>query len=316
MIQQDCPGIVIPSAVEPGDSIAIVSPAGIVKEEFIDGAVAYLTACGFHPVVMPSAKGPAEGSYSATLQARLSDLRLAIQNPQIKAILCSRGGYGCIHLLPHLSPRLIAANPKWLIGFSDVSALHALWLHSGVASIHGPMAKHLSTGGADDPYSAALVEMLRNTGRFDISVSAHQFNRDGNAAGELRGGNLAVLNSLADTPYDIFCFDDGEDIVLFLEDIGERIYEVERMITRLILSGAIYRLRGLVIGQFTEYGPDRNFDKMEQMIDSLLRKAGLRDIPVAFNFPTGHVDDNYPLTEGRRVSLEVRDAYTRLRTIG
>lgn len=306
---------ITPPSLQPGDTIAIISPATIVKEEYIDGAVACLHKIGYNPVVLQYAKGPADGSYASSFANRLQDLKNALHNPEFKAIFCARGGYGCTHLLPHFSFSEISKNPKWLVGFSDISALHALWLNAGVKSIHGPMAKHLANTGTENPFSAALFRMLGNGGNFDIAVPSNPFNRQGEAEGVLRGGNLAVLNSLAATPYDILDVREGEEVILFIEDISEAIYAVERMLTRLLLSGTLHKLKGLIFGHFTEYKPDRNFETMEEMASSFLEKCGIRNLPVAFAFPTGHIDNNYPLTEGALVRMEVHKDFTRLQTL-
>lgn len=308
--------MIYPSRLRQGDGIAIVSPASTVKEEYIDGAARLLSEAGYRPVVMPHAKGPASGSYAASEEGRTSDLLAALTDPGIKAILCARGGYGCVHLLPHIPPATVRANPKWLIGYSDVSALHALWLKSGVASIHGPMAKHLSEEGRSHHATAHLLRLLSESPEMDYRSEANPYNRTGQATGRLAGGNLAVLNGLSATEFDILGSNDDKDgRIIFVEDISEPIYAVERMLTRLWLSGALKRARGLIFGRFTEYRPDRNFKSMEEMADSFLRRAGISDIPVVFGFPTGHVADNLPLVEGAMVALTAGPDGGRLRTL-
>lgn len=304
--------IVFPAPLAPGAGIALLSPASEVKREYIDGAVAMLRSAGFSPIVMPSALGPADGSYAASLEVRLEDMRRALSDPEVKCIMCGRGGYGCVHLLPYLSERMVKENPKWLVGFSDVSALHALWLKAGVASVHASMARHLALFPVDDPATSELLSILRREGLPDYSVAPYPDNIPGEASGVLKGGNLAVLNSLAATPFDILDIRAGEDVILFIEDVSEPIYAVERMLMRLWLSGALSRVRGLVVGRFTEYRPDRNFDDMESMITALLKRCGLSSIPVAFNFPVGHFDGNLPLVEGARTHLSVTESCVRL----
>lgn len=303
-----------PSRLKPGDTVAIVSPATVVKEEFIEGAASFLQKEGYVPLVMPSAMGPAAGSFAASHESRRKDLIDAVENPEVGAILCARGGYGCVHLIADpLLAKTIAANPKWLIGFSDVSALHALWHSCGVASIHGPMAKHIATEAPDDPCTGELLRLISGNAAMDYTfLSFSPYNRPGKACGELRGGNLAVLNGLADTRFDMLAVDDEEDVILFIEDISEAIYAVERMLMRLHLSGTLSRLRGLIVGQFTEYRPDKNFETMEAMIDSLLTRYGISGMPVTFNFPIGHVRANYPLVEGAQVELTVTPEYVKL----
>lgn len=306
-----------PAPLKKGDRIALISPASAVKEEYVLGAMERIVEQGYEPVLMKYALGHESGTFSATKGDRLMDLFEALEDPNNKAILCNRGGYGCSQLLANLSYGVVSRNPKWLIGFSDVSALHALMYFSGIASIHGPMAKHIATMGSDDPCTTALFNMLGNGGRFDYITPSHEYNRLGKSTGILRGGNLAVLNDLANTPYDMLRrTGPEEDIIIFLEDISEPIYKVNRILWRLLLSGVLADVKGIIFGQFTEYKPDKNFSTMEDMIhDFIIHSIVPERIPVVYNFPVGHTDYNLPLTEGAKVELEVTDSEVRLRSI-
>ena len=308
-------GIKYPEPLKKGDKIALISPASAVKKEYVDGATERLKERGYEPVLMPHALDHVDGSFASSRKERLSDLLQAIENPEFKAIFCTRGGYGCCQLLMDLSPEFISRHPKWIIGFSDISALHALWYHSGVASIHGPMAKHLATMPEDDPCTLALFDILENGCRFDYTVSPHANNRHGFAKGVLRGGNLAVLNDLSATPYDILDIKTDEDVILFLEDISEPIYKVNRMLWRLLNSDSLQRVKGIIFGRFTEYKPDANFSSMEDMIHHFVKASIPDDIPIVYKFPTGHTDINFPLVEGAEVDLEADDLRVRLRTV-
>ena len=307
--------MIFPESLKKGDVVAMVSPATMVKEEYVKGGAAFLEKMGFIPRLMPGVSGPADGSFASSREQRLTDIREALRDPEVKAIFCARGGYGCVHLISEIPMEEVRSNPKWIIGFSDISALHALWFKSGVASLHAPMAKHLTIEPADDVSTTHLFKILTEGAEMDYEVEPHPFNRLGHAEGILRGGNLAVLNGLASTPFDLLDVEEGEDVILFIEDISEAIYAVERMLTRLYLSGSLSRLKGLIVGQFTEYRPDLNHESMEGMIEALLRRYGINDIPVAFNFPVGHVQLNYPMIEGARVMLEVTPEYVRLKTV-
>ncbi len=278
----------------PGDLVAIVSPASAIDPALIDGAAAALRQAGLRVTIAPHAAGTC-GSYSGTEADRLTDLRQALVNPEVKAILCSRGGYGCVHLLDKVEPR-----PVWLIGFSDVSALHALWQHHELCSIHGSMAKELTLSRCPgNEANRRLLDILFGRPLEPIVWDSHPLNRLGNCQGTLRGGNLAVINGLTGTPYDPTAYDDA---ILLIEDIGEPIYKVERMMHQMRLSGALDRLRGLVVGQFTDYRPDRNGETMEQMIARLTEPYPW---PRAFNAPFGHVDHNLPLLLGAPTRLQV-----------
>lgn len=294
-----------PSNLKSGHKIAIISPATIVKPIYIDQAAEALKAEGLKPIIMPHAKGPAKGSYAAADADRLADLLAAISDPEIKAILCARGGYGCNHLLHAIPPQLIADNPKWLIGFSDISALHALWQKAGVISLHAPMAKHLSTLPADHYCTRAMMHILRDSLPTEYMTPSHPLITRGEAQGILAGGNLAVINGLAATPFDpLNLADSSEGLILFIEDIAEKIYAVERMLTRLILAGQLQKCKALIVGHFTEYTPDPNHPDMEHMIRALLDRYDIK-IPVAFGFPAGHTDDNLPLPLGAKASLSI-----------
>lgn len=306
---------VTPAPLRPGDTIAIISPATIVNEEYIAGAAAMLTREGYRVRIMSGANGPSSGSYASSLDVRIADLREALADPEVKCIFCARGGYGCVHLLPLIDPQEIRLNPKWIVGFSDISALHALWLRSGVKSLHSPMAKHLSLLPREDIATSAMLEILGGSRGMDYRVTPHMLNRSGKSTGRLQGGNLAVLNGLAATPYDILDINSGEDVVLFIEDISEAIYAVERMLYRLYLAGVFNRIKGLIIGQFTEYHPDRNFTTMEEMIDAFLKRHNISGFPVAFNFPVGHVDFNLPMIEGDYVEFNVSNDSVTLRSL-
>lgn len=307
--------MVRPPLLREGDRIAIISPATVVRPEYIDGAVDFLIHHGLQAEVMPHAKGAADGSFAASHAERLSDLTEAFSNPDYKAVLCARGGYGCNHLLAEMPPSLLADNPKWLIGFSDVSALHAAANRAGVISLHAPMAKHLATLGPEDPCSLRLVEILKKGLPLSYEVSSHPLNVDGRAEGTLVGGNLAVISGLADTPWDPLRVEGPK--ILFIEDISEAIYAVERMLIRLLMSERIQEVRGIVAGRFTDYRPDKNHPDMETMISHLLMSPVGKKFngPVALGFPAGHVDENLPLPLGADASLTVRPDSVSLRLV-
>lgn len=296
--------IVFPRSLTAGDKVAIISPASPVQEEFIDQAVDYLRVRSFEPVVFPHAKGPKSGSYAADFPGRLDDFIAAYTMPDIKAIVCTRGGYGAVHLLPHIPGNLLRENPKWIVGFSDISALHALSLSQGVASIHGPMTKHFTP---ENPEAEEVMGILKGEGMPEIVTIGDNYlpdNQEGVAEGILIGGNLAVLDGLAATPFDLFVRALDEDAVIFIEDIAEPIYKVERILYRLLMQGVLTKAKGLVIGQFTEYKPDANYSSMEKMISDFLKRNRLTQLPVGYGFPIGHIEGNHPVIEGQRVRLE------------
>lgn len=296
--------MIYPRPLGKGAKVAVISPATVVKAEYVEGACAFLRDRGLEPVVMPHALGPADGTYAASESGRLSDWLTAFQDSEIDAILCTRGGYGCVHLVAQTPLTIVRENPKWVVGFSDVSALHALMWRACVASIHGPMAKHLTLCPGSEA-TAALMHLLEKGLPLEYKVEGDERNQPGSARGRLLGGNMAVLGGLAGTPLDLLSEAGRSGVVLFIEDISEAVYRVERMLWMLHMSGALGRVKGLIVGQFTDYKPDVNFGSVEAMISARLEAWGLSGVPVAFNFPVGHVDYNLPLVEGSLAELEV-----------
>lgn len=287
-----------------GSKVAILSPASIIKPEYVEGACSTLRALGFRPEVMPHTLGEC-GSFAGTREERLQDLRRAMANPEIAAIICSRGGYGCAHLLDDIdADPALWRDPKWLVGFSDISALHALWGRHGLPSVHASMTKHLSLG-PDDPLNRRLFSLLTGRGLPPVEWTAPEeyamANRSGTATGTLRGGNLAVISALIRTPYDPFM----PGSILLIEDIAEPIYKVERIMWQLRMSGLLGQLAGLVIGQFTDYRPSRDHASMEAMLAQFSD-----DIqgPVAFGAPVGHIDANHPVLLNAPATLLVDGA--------
>ena len=296
--------MIYPAPLKKGDKIAIVSPASHIRHEYVDAACRIIEQWGYKPVVGEHCKG-ATGTYSGTVEERLADLRAAFTDKSVKAILCSRGGYGVVQLLEALGTEILRDNPKWVIGFSDISAMHAAMLTAGVMSLHAPMTKQFATLGAKDECVKLLRGIIEGE-KPEYCEPAHLFNRKGIAEGEIVGGNMAVLCGLQGSRYNILT----ADKILFIEDIGEAVYKVERMLYNLRLNGVLQGLRGLIVGRFTEYtNPDSNGENMEQMVSRMVAPYGY---PVAFDFPVGHIDRNLPIIEGAEVRLEVAAAATTL----
>lgn len=285
----------MPEGLKRGDKVAIVSPASKIDGSLIDGAAAQLRSEGFEVEVMPHAKGMS-GSFSGTAQERLADMRRALEDDSVRCILCSRGGYGAVHLLEGLDALPPEAFDKWLVGFSDITALHALWQRKGVASLHGAMTKYIGRGEEFECYGAEM-EILRG-GSPDCRFDVHPLNRPGEGEGLVVGGNMAVMGGLIGTRFDPVC--DGA--ILFVEDIAEPIYKVERMLWQLRLKGVFDRLEGLLVGQFTEYKGSVDHAGMEEMIAAVVDGY---DFPVAMGVPVGHIENNHPLVLNRRAKVAV-----------
>lgn len=296
--------IITPPLLKAGDLIEIVSPASEIDPKLITGAADALSRQGFSVRIAQHAIGHC-GSFSASANDRLSDLRHAFTDPCVKAILCSRGGYGCVHLLEALDALPIADSPKWLIGFSDVSALHALMLSKGIKSVHGSMAKALAQHPANFKPNRALIDLLTLGRMPDLVVDPHPYNHQGEATGTLVGGNLAVIQALISTPFSPF----RPGSILYIEDIAEPIYKIERILYQLRMAGILSSAAGIILGQFTDYHPDRNYVDMYDMIAPMLQ--GL-NCPVAFGFPIGHIEENLPIVNGATATLTVTPHTTAL----
>ncbi len=287
--------IIYPASLADGDKIVFCSPAGPVDAEKVELAAEVLRNEGWRVEIMPHALGK-NGHFSGTDDERFEDLSRALLDPEVKAVICSRGGYGAVHILDRLSQLDLRANAKWIAGFSDISALHALMAVNGIASLHSSMAAAIGLG-YENPDNAELFAILRGA-RPAYTFDGHSNDRCGIATGRLLGGNLAVIAELISTPYDIL----KEDTILFIEDIAEPIYKIERIMYQLRLNGVLPRLKGLVVGQFTDYKPD---DSYENMFDMIRDMTADYSYPVAFDAPIGHVDHNIPLIESATVTLKV-----------
>lgn len=303
--------IQLPPTLKKGDKVLILSPASKIDKRFLKGATERLESWGLM-VELSEHAASSNGYYSSSIKHRLEDLQHALDDPTIKAILCSRGGYGVVHLVGKLDFTLFRQYPKWVIGFSDITILHNMIQHEGFASLHAPMARHLTIEPANDFCTLALKDILfgqftidraksvsPESSGFSYTTSAHKLNHKGSASGTLRGGNLAVAYGLRGTPWDI----PAEGTILFIEDVGERPHAVERMIYNLKLGGVLEKLSGVIIGQFTEYEEKKTLGKeLYGAIADLLKEY---DYPVCFGFEVGHVTRNLPLINGANVTLAV-----------
>ena len=282
--------------------IRILSPASAIDLQWINQAKVRLEQWGFCVSVAAHAYGHL-GRFSATDEERLSDLNAAFADPAIDIILCSRGGYG----LQRILDRIVLPNrPKdqWplVVGFSDVTALHALLSLHGVPSLHANMCKDISLLPDDD---ASLLEERKlltlsphSLLPFSLSPSTmplSHLNRSGEAKGPLIGGNLSVLYGLQGTPYGLnnIINQCSEPPILFIEDICERHYHIDRMLHNLRMSGVFERISGLLVGQFTDCADDSSMGCT--LMESIRQVVEPYAFPVLFDYPAGHIASNYPL---------------------
>ena len=289
-----------------GDTIAIISPSSSTDTTTINGGIRTLESWGYHCVVGPNALNDYHG-FAGTIDERLSDLLWALREPSVKAVMCSRGGDGAAHLLARLSLDTLRQYPKTIIGFSDVTALLCAEARAGVKGIHGSMCWALKTYEGNDTISQTLRRLLQGE-LPTYRVAPHPLDIKGRAEGIVVGGNLSVYNDLAGSDFDPLLLD---DIILFMEDTGEGMSKVDRMLHNLEIRGLLPHLRGIIVGQFNKYKhPENGFQDMYQMLHEYMNHYG---IPVCFDFPVGHAHlRNFPLLTGARATLEVTPEGTTL----
>ncbi len=289
----------LPPFLKSGDKVSLVAPAGAIDPQYVDGAIQTLQSWGLKVKEGAHVRGR-YGRFSGTAEERLMDLQQAMEDPETKAVLCVRGGYGLMQIVDGLNVEGFEIRPKWIIGYSDVTVLHNLCTAISISSLHGIMAKHLTTlSGDSDP-----VKNMKNIlfGRLpEYVLPPHVLNRKGEVKGRLTGGNLTLLSSLRSTPYDLNTYDGNS--ILFIEDIGESSYRIDRMIENLRLSGVLENLSGLIVGQFAECEEDEGMCR--SIYEGIAKAVEEYDYPVCFNFPAGHVENNLPLVMHANVELSI-----------
>ena len=289
-----------------GDTIAIISPSSASDTATINGGIRTLEKWGYHCVIGPNALNDYHG-FAGTIDERLSDLLWALRNPSVKAIMCSRGGDGAAHLLARLSLDTLRQYPKPIIGFSDITALLCAEARAGVKGIHGSMCWALKTYEGNDTISQTLRRMLQGE-LPTYRVAPHPLNIKGRAEGIVVGGNLSVYNDLAGSDFDPLLLD---GIILFMEDTGEGMSKVDRMLHNIEVRGLLSHIRGIIVGQFNKYKhPENGFEDMYAMLHEYMKHY---QIPVCFDFPVGHAHlRNFPLLTGAKATLEVTPEGTTL----
>jgi muramoyltetrapeptide carboxypeptidase len=275
----------------PGARVELIAPAGpFDKDEFERGVLRLQQHYDVHytPGIFER-----QGYLAGDDERRCKELQAALAEPGVAGIIAARGGYGVTRILARLEPTAVSKHAPLLVGFSDISALHALWARAAVGSVHGSMVARLAQA------SDAGFERWRAAveGRFPASIPGLETMSPGVAEGVLLGGNLAVLTALIGTPH----FPPLQDCVLFLEDVSERPYRVDRMLTTWRDAGVLAAVRGIALGAFeqADCGPDG-----VQVRDVLRERLSDLGIPVVADVPAGHIDDNVELPFGRVVTLD------------
>ncbi|PQA94716.1 LD-carboxypeptidase [Chryseobacterium shigense] len=300
--------IIFPKALKKGAKIAVISPAGAVDPSQLEKSIEMIKSNGFEPVLGKNlyTKFSNGYNYAGTEQERLKDMNWALNDKDISAVWASRGGYGCQHLVQHLKLKNFTENPKWYIGYSDNTVIQSYLLNKGFASIHGQTIKTSSFGVTDESY-ALIFDILKGKS-LKYALKSHQFNKKGTIEGELVGGNLALIYALLGTKYS-FNF---KDKILFIEDIGENFYALDRMIMSLELAGVFSKIKGLIVGGMTNMGDEKENKSYEESFDEfayqlISHRISKYKFPAVFGFPNGHIKDNRPLIIGGKVTMKIGD---------
>lgn len=289
-----------PPYLQPGDTIALVCPAGFMPASQVQTCVQVLSQWGYKVIQGTTVGGNSVNYFSGTDEERLTDLQRMIDDPSVKAILCGRGGYGTGRIIDRINFSKFVTHPKWIIGYSDITVLHAhIHRNFGIMTLHAPMAAAFNEGAWESEYVQSIREALTGI-TSACSGPDHPFNRMGSSSGILVGGNLAILAHLVGTPSDI----DTNGKILFIEDIGEQLYNIDRMLYQYKRSGKLDHLAGLLVGGFTDCkDTDRPFGQtVPEIIRALVDDF---DYPVCFDFPVSHTEKNYALKVGAGYELKV-----------
>jgi len=281
-----------PSKLKPGDAVGVVSPAGPVNPSDLEAGLHFLKAKGFTVHVAPHVYHRQE-YLAGNDEDRLSDLEDMFRNTEIKAIFCSRGGYGSLRLLDRIDYDLIRKNPKIIVGYSDMTALlTAIFKKTGLITFHGPMVKGFSS--LPEKTWASLVQMISSEQPASFSPMAGYSLCGGKATGPIMGGNLSLICRLLGTPF----MPSLAGCILFIEDRGEALYRLDRMLTHLMLAGSLAGIKGLITGQFIDCGEPAAIDRL------IKERFAPMNIPIAAGFPLGHGPENTTLPLGISAELD------------
>lgn len=290
--------LVSPQYLNKGDTIGIFAPARAVTEAEMEPFVTAMTGSGYKVLYGKNLFGSIR-QFSGTAEERRSDLNELFLNEDVKAVFAARGGYGAAQLLPGIDWEIIRENPKWLIGFSDVTALHSAF-GKFMETIHGMMPYSMVMEVPQDEVSFSRLIAVLEGKQVSYEIKDHPLNNNGVACGALTGGNLSVLASLAGTPFE----PDYEGKILFLEDLDEYLYHIDRMILNMELRGVFRKISGLIVGDFSDMH-DNVVPFGLNAFEIIAEKASRNSVPTLFGFPSGHKKTNLPQIFGRVSTLTV-----------
>jgi muramoyltetrapeptide carboxypeptidase len=291
--------MITPLSLQTGDKIGIVAPARKITEMEISSAISKLEEWGLEVILAGHLFG-SYNQYSGSDNERCADLQKMLDDHSIKAVISARGGYGTVRIINKLNFEKFLKHPKWIIGYSDATVLHNhITQNLQIETIHGIMPFKFPGDGADNESTLSLKTALFE-GKTGYISAGHEFNKPGIASGELTGGNLSILYGLRGTDYDIYT----EGKILFLEDLDEYLYHIDRMMMNLKLGGKLEGIKGLLVGGMTEMRDNTvSFGKTAyEIIEEAVREY---DFPVAYGFPAGHTEPNKALILGRKTEMVV-----------
>jgi muramoyltetrapeptide carboxypeptidase len=284
--------------LQPGDLIYITAPAKAIEHEHVFFAKDLLEKKGFKVKISVHCLGQFN-YFSGTDEERTADFQAGMDDPEVKAILCARGGYGCVRIVDQLNWAGMLRQPKWIIGFSDITVFHHRMQKFNLPSIHGSVVLNFKDNSQEA--LTTMVDALTGT-LTEITATPHTNNQFGNATGKLIGGNLSIVYSLLGTNDAL----DFTDSILFIEDLAEHLYHIDRMIFALEKAGALSKIKGLIVGGMTDL-EDTTIPFGSSIEEIILRPFEYRKIPIAFDFPAGHINDNRALVLGANYQLDVSE---------
>ena len=306
--ESDSTGFLRPPYLHRGDTVGIVSPAGKLPLKTDTAKIRQrFESWGLHVKFGPHCADREQPYFAGTDEERAADLQAMIDDESVKAVIACRGGYGSVRLLPLVDLARLRERPKWVVGFSDITMLHLALRKLRIESIHGPMPAGFDFDGKEDPSAESLQQALFGE-TVCIEVEPHPLNQPGTASGCLSGGNLTVIRSADGTPEELTA---EEPTVLLIEEVGEFVYRIDRLMQSLTRSGRLGSLKAILVGHFSDMMGMKKFGVADAyaIISSYTRPLG---IPVVFGFPAGHAEPNLAVYLGRRVTVSVDDEGARV----
>lgn len=293
--------MITPPHLKTGDKVAIIATARKVSYAEMEPAIAQLKAWGLK-VLTGNYLTAESNQFAGTDQERTADFQQMLDDADVKAIFCARGGYGSVRIIDRLDFTHFVVSPKWIVGYSDITVFHAhINRNFGIETLHGTMPINFPPDGRETPSTESLRKALFGED-IQYRFASHPLNRMGNASGEVMGGNLSMLYSLSGSISDA----DTEGKILFIEDVDEYLYHIDRMMMNLKRAGKLSHLAGLVVGGLS--GMNDNTIPYGFTAEQIIADAVAEyDYPVSFNFPAGHQDNNFSLIMGRQAVLSVAD---------